>query len=181
GGGGGDMAGAATGDMAMAANCGVADLLINEVATRGASASDEWVEIYNPCAQDITSSGTVMYRSSAATSDSSTVATLTNRVFPKQGYFLIANTGYSGAADIKSFVGGGLADDGGGVALRDGAMKIISSMAWGSGTDNKFQQGTPATAVTGSSSLARTPNGQNTKNDFKDFVLDSTPTPRAAN
>jgi hypothetical protein len=181
-GGGGDMAGlTGGGDMAVPANCGVANLLINEVLTRGASASDEWIEFYNPCAQDITFSGTVVYRGPTSMTDSTVFATLSNKVFPKQGYFLVANNGYSGTADFKPFAAGGMGDDGGGVALRDGSMNIITSMAWGSATDNKFQQGNPAPANTATSSIARTPNGANSKNDVNDFKLASTPTPRGAN
>jgi hypothetical protein len=179
---GSDMAGQPPGgDMAIPANCGVSNLLINEVLTRGTTASDEWVEIYNPCGQDITFSGTLVYRGPTSTTDSTVFATLSSKVFPKQGYFLIANTGYSGTADFKPFASGGMGDDGGGVALRDGSMNIVTSMAWGSATDNKFQQGNPAPANTGSSSIARTPNGANSKNDVNDFKLSSTPTPRTAN
>jgi hypothetical protein len=170
-------------DMAAPLNCGISNLVINEVLTRGSSASDEWVELFNPCDMDVTFSGKLVYRGPTSTSDSATLVTLTSRVIPRQGYFLIANM-YAGTADIKPFDGGtavGLGDTGGGVALRDGADQIVTSMAWGSGTNNGFQHGTPAPAPSMNQSVARAPNGADTHNDAADFALDLTPTPRAIN
>jgi hypothetical protein len=178
-----DMAHGSSGsfDMAMpTGGCGAANLLINEVQTDGATATDEWVEIYNPCTTAVTLDGKLVYRGPSSTADSNTLASFTNKTFPAQGYFLIANDGYSGTADIAKFTSSGLGAAGGGVGLRDSSDALLTSMAWGASTSNGFQQGSPAAAPGTSKSAARKPNGTSTHNDSADFTVGA-PTPRAPN
>src|SRR5262245_27056621 len=53
--GGDDLLGAHVDDMATPINCGQSSLVINEVLTgTTASASEEWIELYNPCGADLT-------------------------------------------------------------------------------------------------------------------------------
>ncbi len=197
GGGGGGGGTGGNGDMAMSSgpkdmtmlppdltppptNCTPADLLINEVQTGSSvSASDEWVEIYNPCGNSISVTGKLVYRADTSTSDSNTLATLTARTIAGGGYLLIANSGYTGTADIQPFSSGGLKDGGGGVALRDGSNAILSSMGWGTAS-NGFQQGSAAPTEGTGKSISRKPNGANTHHDNVDFAS-ATPTPGAAN
>jgi hypothetical protein len=177
-----DLAGAPVDDMAQPINCSQSSLVINEVLTgTTASASEEWIELYNPCGADVTFTGTLVYRAATSTSDSTVLATLASRVIPKQGYFLVASADYAGTADIKPFNAGGLAAAGAGLALRDGGGQLVTSMAWGGGTSNGFQNASPATAPGANQSAARTPDGANTHNDSVDFAVDATPTPRSAN
>jgi hypothetical protein len=180
--GGEDLAGVHLDDMAAPINCSQSSLVINEVLTgTTASAGEEWIELYNPCGADVSFTGTLVYRAATSTSDATVLATLSSRVIPKQGYFLVANSDYAGTSDMRPFNAGGLAAAGGGVALRDGGGQIVTSMAWGGGTSNGFQEGSPATAPGANQSAARTPNGANTHNDSVDFAVDATPTPRSAN
>ncbi len=162
-------------------NCTLADVIINEVQTGGVTASDEWVELYNPCANPIALAGKLVYRSAAASNDTSTIATLTGKTIGPGGYFLVANSGYTGSAtpDMTPFEGSGIADAGGGVGLRDGSGNIVDSMAWGTAS-NGFAQGNNAPKETSGKSIARQPNGANTHHNDVDFAV-STPTPRAMN
>src|SRR5581483_11126827 len=86
--------------------CGVAQVVVNEVQTSGSGgATDEWVELYNPCATVVNLAGCkVAYRSAtnATPNDTSTIAPL-NTTIAAGGYLLIANSGYSGSAtpDVK--------------------------------------------------------------------------------
>lgn len=165
-------------------SCKPTDLVINEVRTgSSASAKEEWVELYNPCGNAITFSGKLIYRSDTSTTDTSTLATIPSTTIAGGGYYLIANSGYSGspAADIATFssTSVGMADGGGGVALRDNSNNILCSMGWGT-ANNGFQQGSAAPTEGSGKSIARTPNGANTKHDSVDFKS-ATPTPRAAN
>ena len=175
-------------DMAMAppdltpppTNCTVSSLLINEVRTgSSASADEEWVEIYNPCGNAITLTGKLVYRADTSSADSNTLATITSKSIAGGAYFLVANAGYAGSADVKPFESGGLKDGGGGVALRDSSNNVINAMGWGS-ANNGFQQGTAAAGEATGKSMARTPNGANTHHDNVDFKS-ATPTPGAAN
>jgi hypothetical protein len=167
-------------------NCTASSLVINEVRTgSSASAKEEWVEIYNPCANSITLTGKLVYRSDTnnGATDTSTLATITSKSIAGGGYLLIANSGYSGppAADIATFdsISVGMADGGGGVGLRDAGGTLLTSMGWGT-ANNTFQQGSAATTEATNQSIARKPNGADTHHDNLDFKS-STPTPRAAN
>jgi hypothetical protein len=197
GGGGGGTSGG--GDMAMPAgppdmarqppdltppptNCTASSLLINEVQTgSGVSggATDEFIEIFNPCGNPVTlSSAKLVYRCDTCSTDSSTLVASISKTIAMQGYLLITNTGFTGTAGAYTYTSG-LADAGGGVALRDSGGAILCSMGWGSANDT-FQNGSAAPTEAAGHSIARQPNGANTQHDSADFKS-STPTPGAAN
>lgn len=167
-------------DMAMPpASCGVADLVINEVQTGGANASDEFIEVYNPCGSSVTVTGSLVYRATAGKTDIK-LADVAGKTLAKQGYFLAGSGKYAASADVAFNGGTGLSDSGGGVALLDGNGKTINAMGWGDAS-NAFVQGTAASASNASDSMARQPNGVNTHDDKADFRVAATPTPRASN
>lgn len=175
----GDLASPA--DMALPppSNCGLAQLVINEVKTAGATASDEFVEIYNPCAAPLTVTGALVYR--AATGDKDIkLCDIKGRTIGKTGYLVAGGSGYQGQTDATFNAGTGLSDTGGGVALVDGNGKVVNAMGWGNAT-NAYVQGSAAPAAHANQSMARKPNGANTHRDNADFQVVSTPTPRAAN
>lgn len=168
------------GDMATTTNCSVSTLVINEVQTHGVTALDEWVEIYNPCGKAVSLTGTLVYRSYNGSSDI-TLAAINAKSVPANGYLLLANSDYVGTTDVQFNAGTGMADSGGGVALRDNNGLQIDSMGWGNAT-NAFVEGSAATAPSSNSqSMARTPNGTNTHHNSTDFKVATSPTPRAAN
>lgn len=158
-------------------NCTVSSLIINEVQT--GPGTDEFIEIWNPCANALTLSGKIVYRAASSSSDNSTFVTISNKSIAAMGYLLIANSGFSGTATPDFTYSGGMADGGGGIALRDGGGAILCSMAWGTGS-NGFENGTAAPTEGTGQSIARKPSGANTHNDSVDFKS-STPTPGAAN
>jgi hypothetical protein len=158
--------------------------IVNEVQSGDSdSAANEWVELYNPCGNSITFSGKLVYRSDTnnTSTDTSTLATITSASIPAGGYFLIANSGYTGTANISPFdsTSVGMADGGGGVGLRDSGGTLLTSMGWGT-ANNTFQQGSAAPTEATGKSIARTPNGADTHHDNVDFKS-ATPTPKAAN
>lgn len=183
--GGGDMAKApgdmakAPADMATGGSCGVSNLLINEVQTgSSASATDEFIEILNPCASAVSLSGSLVYRSSAGTTDV-VLATISNKSIAAHGFFVAANSGFSGASNVSFNASTGLNNTGGGVAVKNGGGSIIDSMGWGDAT-NAFVQGSAATASNNNGSMARKP-GANSHDNSADFAVDATPSPGAAN
>jgi hypothetical protein len=161
--------------------CDLHKVRINEVATQGAGgATDEFVELYNPCNVAVPlSAGRLVYRAAAATSDTYTLYAFTTQIVPAKGWFVVANGGFSGIADLKPFQSGGLASSGGGVALEDGASVLIDSVAWGTAS-NAFIEGSAAPAPSATQSIARVPDGTDTNNNAADFQL-GTPTPGTAN
>jgi hypothetical protein len=83
-------------------------------------------------------------------------------------YFVCANTGFSGTADLRYT--DGLAADGGGLALRAPDGRVVDSVGWGTAT-NAFVEGTAAAAPQPSQSIARTPDGHDTNDNSKDFLI----------
>ena len=180
----GDLAGGGGdgGVMVPPLSCAAGHVVVNEVQAGGAaSAGDEFIELYNPCATAVALAGsTLVYRSASGTNDV-LVVNLTNPI-PAGGYYLVASMGYTGAAvpDQKYGGSGKLAAAGGGVGLRDAAQALIDSVGYGSAT-NAFIESSPAPAPPNGESIARTPNGTDTDHNASDFAVATTPTPRAAN
>ncbi len=169
-------------------------LVINELQTGsgtidgGSGATNEFVEIFNPCTSAISVGGyTVVYRSATGTSDvvMYTFGTPDGGTAPSiaaGGYFVIGNTAYSGPRD-GDMASGGMAAAGGGVGLRDGTAALVDSVGYGTAT-NAFIETTVAAAPGDTSpakSLARIPSGTDTGDNSKDFKVSTTPTPKAVN
>jgi hypothetical protein len=152
--------------------------VVNEVQVAGSGgASDEFVELFNPCSDDAALDGdSLVYRSSAGTSDT-TLVKLDGQSIPAGGYLVIGNTSYTGTATVH--YSSGLASTGGGVALRN-SSGVIDSIAYGTAT-NAFVEGSPAPAPPSGKSVARTPNGSHANHDQSLDCVVGTPTPGAAN
>ncbi|HSS39456.1 MAG TPA: lamin tail domain-containing protein, partial [Polyangia bacterium] len=148
---------------------------INEVQTGGSSALDEFVELYNTCPdKPLDLSGyTLVYRAAAGTSDVVRVSFTASGFAQGKPYFVCANGGYAGPADVHYT--DGLAEAGGGLALRDRHGDIVDSMGWGTAT-NTFVQGEPAPAPQAGQSIARVPDGHDTGDDSADFKIKSAAT-----
>lgn len=156
-------------------------VVVNEVKVGSAtSASDEFIELYNPCATTIDLNGSsLVYRSAAGTSD--VVVINLDKTIAAGGWYLVAGPNYSnGGTPDQTYGAGRLAAAGGGVGLRDGAQVLVDSVGYGSAT-NAFVEGAAAAAPPNGQSIARTPNGSDKNNNATDFAVATTPTPRAAN
>ncbi len=158
-------------------------LVLSEIQTGGASASDEFVEIANQGATPVdliglelvyaTSSGSTVTRK--ATWAASTILTPGKRL-------LVANSAGSYAAVGDAVYSGGFAATGGALALRIVGGAVIDAVAWGDAT-NAFVEGTAAPAPTASASLERRPggaagNGIDTNDNALDWFESATPGPQ---
>ncbi|MGZ3428940.1 MAG: lamin tail domain-containing protein [Polyangia bacterium] len=156
-------------------------VVVNEVKTgSAASASDEFIELYNPCALTVDLTGfSVVYRSAAGVTD--VVVVSLTKTIGGNGWLLIAGPAYSnGGTPDQTYGVGRLAAAGGGVGLRDGALALVDSVGYGSAT-NAFIEGAATAAPPNGQSIARQPNGTDTGHNDLDFAIATTPTPRAAN
>jgi hypothetical protein len=169
--------------------------VINELQTAGATAADEWVELYNPCTIALSVAGwTVNYRAATnvGASDGSLLATLSGTMSPGE-LRLFAGAGYTGGPTPDAVWGGGasglLAGASGAIGLRSGASStgpLVDALAYGTLTaGHPFLEGLPAAALTASRSLARLPlDGVDTDANATDFHLTNpsgAATPRARN
>jgi hypothetical protein len=173
-------------DLATPSNCHV---VINEVQTgTSASGTEEFAEIYNPCASDVSVAGWKLgYRAATNTdavgvSDDSTLYTFAGSL-TAGSYFVLGGVNFKGTK--QGSLATGLAASGS-VALRGAAGTVVDSVAWGTITaGNAFVEGTaaptPPTLASPGGSIERMPNGTDTDHNNSDFSTTSTATPGAAN
>lgn len=160
-------------------------LLISEVVTGGASASDELIEIYNPTATPLPLEGLelVYVSASGATVSRRAAWALGAPPVEPQAHLLIANEAgvYASIADVTYATG--MAATGGSVALRiQGATTAIDAVGWGTATGT-WLEGVPAPAPAPGSSIERLPGGalgstQDTDDNATDFALLTVPDPQ---
>jgi Lamin Tail Domain len=185
-----DLMASSRGDMAGAGGCNIKvnELLLSTFRGTTSRPSEEYVELYNPCASSKSLKGwSIRYRSStnntkASNPDTPLVQDI-GKTIPAMGYLLYSGTQYSGTHD--GVLLNGLSDDGGGVALVDNNNVIIDSVAYGPvDANHNFLEGTPAPlppqTIQPGKVTARSPNGADTDDNGVDFKVQS-PTPKAPN
>jgi hypothetical protein len=160
-------------------------LLISEVMTGGSSASDEFIELYNPSAGALPLEGLeVVYVTVSG-------ATVTRKAAwaagaPEVGpgaHLLVANAAGVFAPLADASYANGLAATGGSVALRlQGAATAIDAVGWGAATSTWLET-RPAAAPAAGSSLERLPggssgSGQDTDDNLVDFTIQPVPDPQ---
>ena len=154
-------------------------LLVSEVVTGGASASDEFVEIYNASPTGIDLGGLELVY---ATSTGSTVTrkqTWTSLVVPSHRHLLIANSAGIWASGADGLYSGGMSATGGSMALRVVGGTVVDSISWGDASSS-FVEGNAGAAPVASSSLERKPGGAagnatDTNNNAADTAVNSSP------
>ncbi len=180
---------AAAGDMAIAPSTDMAGSCapkINELQTGGPMwASDEFVELYNPCNSAINlNDWELNYRSAGNNSgggDTPMYKWITATMIPSGGYLVVSGQKFALPHDAV-FSNGGLAAVGGAVALRNAVGAKVDSVSYQtlSGA-NLFTETAPAPNPPMAQSIARKPNGQDTDDNSADFKVVVTPTPGKAN
>jgi len=158
-------------------------LLVSEVQTGGASASDEFVELYNAGASAADLGGLeLVYVSSSGASITRKAAWASPALVGPGAHLLVANAAgvHSPAADATYT--GGLAATGGAVVLRPAGGTPIDAVAWGDAA-NAFVEGAAAIAPAAGSSIERLPggpagNGVDTNVNRDDLVARAVPGPQ---
>jgi hypothetical protein len=159
---------------------------MNEFSTgTTASATDEFVELFNAGATPAVVGGyKLVYRSGAGTSDISLGTIPDGTMLAPGAFYLFGGSGYAGARAPDQTFSQGLAGTAGGVGLRDGGGKLLDSVGYGTAT-NAFVEAHAAaapasTAVPGSSDI-RFPDGTDSDDNGADFRVTVVPTPGAPN
>jgi uncharacterized protein YdeI (BOF family) len=158
-------------------------LVLAEVMTGGASASDEYVEIANAgsAAADLGGLEIVYVTASGATTTRKAAFASPLSLAPRS-HLLVANaTGiYASMADAT--YSGGLAADGGAIALRRSDGTVVDAVGWGTAA-NAYVEGSPAPAPPARSSIERLPgeaagNTQDTNDNRSDWFVQPNPIPQ---
>ena len=160
-------------------------LVVSEVVTGGASASDELIELHNPTTSALPLEGLeVIYVTS-------TGATITRRAawevgapsVPAGGHVLIANASGIYASIADATYASGMAATGGSVAIRIlGASTAVDAVGWGT-TTSSWREGVPAIAPATGASIERLPggalgSGTDTDDNAADFAERLVPGPQ---
>lgn len=160
-------------------------LVVSEVMTGGASASDELIEIYNPSAAPLPLEGLELIYVSA------TGATVSRRAawgvgapaVPPGAHVLVVNELGVFASIADAVYASGMASTGGSVAIRiQGATTAIDAMGWGTAAGT-WLEGTAVPAPPAGASLERLPGGplgstSDTDDNAADFTVRSAPDPQ---
>jgi hypothetical protein len=156
-------------------------IVINEIQTAGnAGAMDEFVEIYSGCDADVNLSGySLVYEAAAGVNRISLVAFGNVTIPAAKPYLVVAHKSYTGSADER-YSATSMSATGGSVGLLDPNNSVVSSVGWGTAT-NMLVENAAAPAPASAESIERRPNGQDTKDNSKDFSVQKSPTPGAPN
>ena len=160
-----------------------AGLLIGEVVTGGASASDEYVELVNAGAAETDLAGLeVVYASSSGATVTRKATWVVSTVLAPGQHLLLANAlgMFAGIADAT--YSGGFSATGGSVALRPVGGMPVDAVGWGDAV-NELVEGTAAPAPVAGSSIERRPGSdvvgiQDTNDNSADFLLNDAPDPQ---
>lgn len=158
-------------------------LLVAEIVTGGASASDEYVELANagPVPLDLAGLEVAYVTSSGATVSRKASWTASQVLEPGQ-HLLLANALGIHAATADATYSGGLAATGGAIVLRPAGGTPIDAVGWGDAT-NGFVEGGAAPAPAAGRSIERLPgegggNVVDTNDNAADLVVTLLPVPR---
>lgn len=160
-------------------------LVISEVVTGGASASDELIEIYNPAGSALPLEGLelVYVTASGATVTRRASWDLGAPLIPRGSHLLVANEAGIYAPIADATYASGIAATGGSVALRiHGAMTAIDAVGWGAATST-WVEGIAVAAPAVGASIERLPGGAlgstvDTDDNAADFAQRPVPDPQ---
>ena len=155
-------------------------LLVAEIVTGGASASDEYIELANASGASIDLAGLeVAYVTSSGATVTKKAGWSTTTIVAPGRHVLLANSLGLHAASADVQYSGGLAATGGSIVLRPTGGTAIDAIGWGDAT-NGFVEGTAAPAPAAGSSIERRPGGaggnvQDTNDNLVDLVVNGSP------
>ena len=159
-------------------------LLIAEVVTGAASASDEYVELTNASPATIDLAGLELVYVTATGATVTRKASWSGPVLLEPGrHLLVANAAGTFAGLADATYSGGLAATGGALAIRPIGGTSIDAIGWGDAI-NAFVEGTVAPAPPAGSSLERRPGGASgnvvdTNDNAADFSILGSPLPQS--
>ncbi|MEK7160685.1 MAG: lamin tail domain-containing protein, partial [Patescibacteria group bacterium] len=176
------------------------NIVISEIQIAGATASDEFIELYNPTSGDINLSGWKLARrtATATSSYSNLVSSFNDAVIPAKGYFLVAHpTGYDGGVPADTFyssVGYSVAANNAIILYSDSGQTIVDLV--GLGVAASFEGNAATVNPAAHASVERKANvtsmadslyagdhkwqgnGYDSNNNLNDFILQSVAAPQ---
>jgi hypothetical protein len=159
GGGGGDDAGPCDGKV-----------VINELMTAGASAYDEFIELYNPGGCAVPLGGWKLgYRSGTGSAAPPILTFAPGSSIPAKSFLVIGRPEFSGKKDITITSSTSMAADKGQVGLEDDKGTLVDAVGYGAAT-GAYVEGSPAPTPDTSGSISRKTDGVDTNDNAADFA-----------
>jgi hypothetical protein len=158
-------------------------LVVGEVVTRGVTASDQYVELYNASPLPVEMGGLELDYVTASGTTTTVKQSWSELDLPTGAHLLIANAAGSYATMADGTFSGGFSTVGGSLVIRDSATgAVIDALSWGSAA-NDFVEDTPGMAPPTGGSLERLPGAGSNWVDTNDNAVDTfvQPAPLAQN
>lgn len=150
-------------------------VVISEVQIAGTTATDEFVELFNPTEASISLAGWRLTKKTSTGTESTLLSSMSGTI-EAGGYYLVAHEDYDGGTkDAQYSTSASIAADNTVVLYSDSGSTVVDKVGMGSATD--YEEA--ATVVPASDqSIMRT--GDDTDNNASDFALNITPDPQNA-
>ena len=164
-------------------------LVISEVQIAGATADDEFVELYNPTDSSVDLSGYRLTRKTSAGTQATLVSSMSGSI-ASHGFFLVTNPGYTGSvlSDLQySATTSAIAANNTIVLYSDAGVTVTDKVGMGTATDNEatttavpaanqsIERKALSTSTTASMQSGGADefagNGEDTNNNGNDFIL----------
>jgi DNA/RNA endonuclease G (NUC1) len=153
------------------------NFVVSQFQVAGANPQDEFIELHNVSSSPADLNGySLNYRSATGVNDVAMVSWTTSTIVPSGGYYLIANTSYTGSVPSNinyNIATVSMSATGGGIGLRNGAVNVgvvVDSVGYGTAT-NIFVEGTVTPAPALSTAQNRLAGGcQDTDINSADFA-----------
>ncbi len=159
-------------------------VVLNEVMSQGATASDEFVEMFNPNACTVALNGYKLNYSSSTGSPPTAIQTFTAaHSIPAGGYLVIVGSAFAGDAGVTAIrTSIGLAAAAGRVGLVDPTSKVVDAVSYGTVSGpTTYVETAAAPSPPAGKSIGRKPNGTDTDNNAMDLQVLTSPSPGSAN
>lgn len=160
------------------------DIVVAEVVTGGASASDEYIELYNGGDLPVQLDGLEMVYVTATGGTVTSKHRWTDRQLGPGRHLLLANSDGVFASLADHTYSGGLSATGGTIVLRVTGGAVIDSLSWGTAASS-FVEGSPGAAPSPGASLERRPGGsagnaRDTNDNAADTFINLMPIPEGS-
>lgn len=166
------------------ASAAVTHIIISQVQIEGASADDEFVELYNPTNNPVDLSGYRLRRESQTAGTSSNLVASMSGTIPSHGYFLVAfPVAYTGTATPDLFysaTSSAIAPNNTVLLYSDAGVTLVDKVGIGTAVDNETASAaTPSAGGSVQRKLDETlGHGLDTNNNSSDFEVLVSSTPR---
>ncbi|MBX3196954.1 MAG: lamin tail domain-containing protein [Labilithrix sp.] len=154
-------------------------VVINELQTRGATAAQEFVELYNPNSCAVSLAGWKLpYKSDTGNGNTVLHTFASGASIPAQSFLVLGTASFSVNKDV-TMTGGNMSDQGQ-VGLVDDTGSVVDAVGFGA-TLGPYIEGTAAASPSANGSIGRKSDGLDTDNNASDFARFSTPSPGVSN